>query len=73
MTGARVRRSHCKGCNEFSMDVGLIYAGKGKGYIELCRRCATELLEGESRIARSSDGSKLEDHSLDEFGRGAIQ
>ena len=60
MTGARAARSHCKGCSAFSMEVGLIYAGKRMGYIKLCRQCVTRICEGELQIARSSDGNRLE-------------
>ena len=53
------RRQHCKGCGEFSEDVGLIYAGKQMGYIEFCKQCVKELREGRLKIARNSD-NKLE-------------
>ena len=59
-TEVRAVKAHCKGCSEFSVDVGLIYAGKGMGYIKLCSRCATGLREGKLMIVKDPDDGRLD-------------
>ena len=49
-------RSHCSGCDEFSEDVGLRYAGKGIGYVNLCEDCSRSLRKGELIVKVSADG-----------------
>ena len=61
-------KSHCKGCGLFSEEVGLRWAGKGIGHLNLCKACAVEIGKGKLKVTKGADGllclswrSKLEE------------
>ena len=51
-----MRRSRCEGCRILSEEVGLRWAGTGKGYVNLCSKCTTELSKGKLKAVVDPEG-----------------
>ena len=51
-----MRRSRCEGCRALSEEVGLRWAGTGKGYVNLCSKCTTELSKGKLKAVVDTEG-----------------
>lgn len=51
-----MRRSRCVGCKVLSEEVGLRWAGTGKGYVNLCGKCTSKLNKGKLKAVVDSEG-----------------
>ena len=51
-----MRRSRCASCKILSEEVGLRWAGTGKGYIDLCGKCTIKLSKGRITISKDAEG-----------------